>query len=76
MIFHFGVVEVVEQECGTLLNDNGVVPAVKWRCGFKGDLAVELRRGEQVASYKDELEEDLFQLGRVRVDDLVFLESF
>lgn len=76
MIFHFGTVKVVQQERRTLLDDDGVISSVKWCSRFERDLAFEIRGRKQIASDKHELEEDLFQLVGVRVDDLVFLESF
>ena len=76
MVFHFGVVEVVKQEGRALLNFDGVVSAVKGCSGLERDLTVELRRGEEVAAYEHELQEDLFELVCMSIDDLVFLESF
>ena len=76
MVFHFGVVEIVQKESGTFFDDNGVVPPVKGHGGFESDLAVEVRGREQIASNENELQEDLSQLVCMCVNYLVFLESF
>ena len=76
MVFHFAVVEVIQQKGRAFLDDDGVIAPVKRGCGLERDLSVEVRRREQVAAHEHELEEDLFELVGVRVYYLVFLESF
>jgi len=76
VVFHFGVVEVVEQEGRAFLDFDGVVPSVKGGSRLQRDLTVKLRRREQVAADENELQENLFELVCMSVDDLVFLESF
>lgn len=55
VVFHLGLVQVVEQERRALFNYNGVVSAVKWRLGLKGDLGVEVRGRKQVVPHEDVL---------------------
>lgn len=76
MVFHFGVVEIIQKEGRTFLDYDGIVSAIERRSGLERDLSFELRRREEVASHKHELEEDLLQLVGVGIDYLVFLESF
>jgi hypothetical protein len=76
VILHLGVVEIVEQEGGDLLDDNCVVPPVEGRGCLKRNLVFDGGRREEVAPDEYELEEDLLQLLSVGVDYLVFLESF
>lgn len=76
VFLHLRVIQIVEQESGTLLDDDGVVASVEWSSRLDGDGHVEGRCGEQVAAHEDELHEDLLQLEGVGVDDFIFLESF
>jgi len=76
VVLHLGVIQIVKQESGTLLDDDCVVASIKWSSRLNGDGHVESGCGEQVAAHEDELHEDLLQLQSVGVDDFIFLESF
>ena len=75
MVLHLGIVQLVEQECGALFDNDGVIPPVERLGGLKRQAVLDLAHGEQVASDEDELQEDLAELVVVRVDDLIFLEG-
>jgi hypothetical protein len=59
MIFHLGVVKIVEQESGAFLDHNGIVPSVERRGGLKRNLMLDGGGREEVASHEYELEENL-----------------
>ena len=76
VVFHFGVVQVVQQECRTFFDDDCVISSVKWSGCLKRYLSFKLRGREQVAPHEHELKEYLLKLVGVSIDYLVFLESF
>lgn len=42
VVLHLGAIQFVEEECRTLLDDDGVIPSVKWSSGLESDLAFKI----------------------------------
>lgn len=74
MLLHLHTVEVVEEELGHALNDDGVVPVEEGLRRLHRDHLVQVLGREQVVPHEHVLHEDLLQLVLVGVHDSELLE--
>lgn len=76
MVLHLRVIELVKFEGRANHDRNRVVAPVERTRSLECDPLIQLGGRVQVAADEDELHEDLLQLLRVCVDDLVLLKGF